>query len=327
MVACWRAWQQASSTSDARPSHEGTLGQQDMYPTAEGGTMDPLIPLRYARVFFDGFLTEPRLDHPEGIAIAPDGAIWCGGEAGQLYRISPDGSEIKLMASTGGFILGLAFDEIGRLYACDVAHQTVYRFDPATGDLTPFAGVRCGQTLRTPNWPVVDVQRRRLYVSDSSRMDQAAPGIWAFDLETGRGALWYPKALHFANGMALRADGQALYVAETFARRITCIPICPDGSPGEGELVLTNLPGLPDGLALDEAGNLYIACYEPSRIFRLTPTGELQLLLDDPEAHLLCHPTNLAFRGKEVFIANLGRWHITQVVLDIGGVPLPVRVP
>lgn len=137
MVACWRAWQQASSTSDARPSHEGTLGQQDIYPTAEGGTMDPLIPLRYARVFFDGFLTEPRLDHPEGIAIAPDGAIWCGGEAGQLYRISPDGSEIKLMASTGGFILGLAFDEIGRLYACDVAHQTVYRFDPATGDLTP----------------------------------------------------------------------------------------------------------------------------------------------------------------------------------------------
>jgi hypothetical protein len=27
------------------------------------------------------------LDHPECVAVHPDGSVWCGGEAGQIYRI------------------------------------------------------------------------------------------------------------------------------------------------------------------------------------------------------------------------------------------------
>jgi gluconolactonase len=41
-------------------------------------------------VLCDGTVTEPRLDHPEGVAVHPDdGSIWCGGERGQIYRIEP----------------------------------------------------------------------------------------------------------------------------------------------------------------------------------------------------------------------------------------------
>lgn len=32
------------------------------------------------------------LGHPEGIAVHPDVSIWTGGEAGQIYRIAPDGT-------------------------------------------------------------------------------------------------------------------------------------------------------------------------------------------------------------------------------------------
>ena len=39
----------------------------------------------------------------------PDGTIWAGGEAGQIYKISADGKDIKEVANTGGFILGIAF--------------------------------------------------------------------------------------------------------------------------------------------------------------------------------------------------------------------------
>ena len=34
------------------------------------------------------------LDHPEGIAIHADGSVWAGGEAGQVYKISPDGKTV-----------------------------------------------------------------------------------------------------------------------------------------------------------------------------------------------------------------------------------------
>lgn len=67
-------------------------------------------------------LTADRLgtspDHPEGLAIGPDGTIWCGGEAGQIYRISADNRTAQL-ATTGGFVLGVALDGAGRVHLCD----------------------------------------------------------------------------------------------------------------------------------------------------------------------------------------------------------------
>jgi hypothetical protein len=66
----------------------------------------------------------------------------------------------------------------------------------------------------------------------------------------------------------------------------------------------------------------YVACYEPSRLCRATPDGRLGLLIDDPEAHTLCHPTNCAFRGTDLFTANLGRWHVTRIDAGIEGLPL-----
>ena len=40
-----------------------------------------------ARVFFDGIFTEPRVAHPEGVAVHADGSVWCGTEWGDLLRI------------------------------------------------------------------------------------------------------------------------------------------------------------------------------------------------------------------------------------------------
>ena len=59
--------------------------------------------LKNASVFVDG------LDHCECIAVHPDGSVWAGGEAGQIYKVSPDGSDLEEVANTGGFILGIAF--------------------------------------------------------------------------------------------------------------------------------------------------------------------------------------------------------------------------
>ena len=37
-----------------------------------------------------------------------------------------------------------------------------------------------------------------------------------------------------------------------------------------------------------------------------------------PEAHTLAHPTNIAFSGDTLYTANLGRWHIAAIDMDIG---------
>jgi sugar lactone lactonase YvrE len=59
------------------------------------------------------------LDHPEGVAWDPaSGALWAGGEAGQLYRVDLESRTWSEEARMPGFVLGLAVDGRGRLAVC-----------------------------------------------------------------------------------------------------------------------------------------------------------------------------------------------------------------
>jgi sugar lactone lactonase YvrE len=279
---------------------------------------DPVLPDTAASVFFDGLFTSPRLQHPEGIAIGPDGWIWCGSENGQLLRIAPDASRIEEVASTGGFTLGLAFDGAGHLFACDLKHAAVFRLRLGTGALERFTQ----PGIKVPNYPAVDRRRNRLLVSDSHAFGQDGPGIWSFDLSTGAGGLWWDRPMTFANGIALTHDADAVLVCETFARRIVRIAIQADGTAGAITTVADDLPGLPDGLALDRHGTLFCACYEPSRILRIGADGRAVVYVEDPTAHILAHPTNIAFNGSDLLTSNLGRWHLTRIASDTSADPL-----
>lgn len=274
---------------------------------------ESVIAAEQVSVFFDGTFSEPRLNHPEGIAVDHEGYIWCGGESGEIYRIDPDGRHIEMIASTGGFTLGVALDHQGNLYSCDLRWSAIFKLNTRTGELRRFAdGDGRGGMIRIPNAPVVDGENGFLYVSDSFDAGRAGPGIWRFDLETGRGGLWYDLPLRFANGLAMSAGGDGLFVAETFAYCVSRIPIQQDGSPGVKEKWI-DVPALPDGITLDAQGRIYISCYEPSLLYRFSDRAGLELLYHDVIAHTLCHPTNCAFRDNDLFVANLGRWHITRM--------------
>lgn len=288
-------------------------------------SVEPLLPIERARVFFDGTFTEPvRLAHPEGVAVDADGNVWCGTENGDLIRIDADGSSMRAVASTGGFIAGIAFDHRGNLFACDIRYGRMYRLDAEQRRLEPFGEAR----LRIPNYPVVDVRRNCMYVSDSFSFDARGPGVWRFDLDTGGANLWYGRDMAFANGMALRPQGDALLVVESTRCAVVEIPIRASGEAGEPRTFVDGVTEFPDGLALARDGTVYISCYEPSVIYRTDPNGDnLRPLIRDRVATLIAHPTNMAFRGEEMFTTNLGRWHITRIDVGAEGLPLPVCAP
>ena len=274
-----------------------------------------ILSLEHAHVFFDGIFSNPKLSHPEGVAIGPDGWIWAGNQDGDICRIAPDASVIERVASTHGFVLGLAFDGDRALFACDMKHAAVFRLDLKTYTLTQFSA----PGMRIPNFPLVDAAYGRLLVSDSYAQGTPGPGIWSYNLTIGVGSLWYDKPLNFANGLAIRYDDPAVYVCETFDRAITRIAIHHDGRAGAATPFAVDLPGLPDGIAFDREGNLLVGCYEPSRLLRIDPDGtRINLLIEDPTAHIFCHPTNIAFDGNRLFTTNLGRWHLSEIAMDIG---------
>ena len=107
--------------------------------------------------------------------------------------------------------------------------------------------------------------------------------------------------------------------------RVARVRIGAEGQAGDVETVVELPETVPDGLAFDTDGNLYISCYRPDRIYRLTPSGHLDILADDFEGTLIAAPTNIAFCGRKLDIllsTNLGRWHITRYEAGATGMPL-----
>jgi len=262
------------------------------------------------------------LDHPECVALGTDRLLYAGGEAGQVYRVDPRTGATEIVGFTGGFVLGIALDAHGNVYACDTGVGGLVRMAP-DGEVTVISRGTAERPMVTPNYPVFDADGA-LYVSDSGAWPDGGGCIYKFSTD-GQVEVWSEAAPHFTNGLAISIGGEWLYVAESTLPGITRIPIRLDGSAGPAETVVLMPETVPDGLAFDVTGRLYIGCYRPDRLFTLETDGRLLVLADDFQGTQLAAPTNLAFGGKEMkelFIASLGRWHISRMVTLAAGQPL-----
>jgi gluconolactonase len=253
------------------------------------------------------------LDHPECVVMDRHGKMWAGGEAGQVYRLDTSGA-VQTVAVLGGFNAGMAFSPLDQaLYVCN-AKLGIFRVE-ADGRHSLFATEVGGQKLVCPNYPVFD-RRGRLYVSDSGKWKEHSGTLLRFD-EHGRGQV-VGGPFGYANGLALSADERSLFMVESDTDRIYRFEVTGDGQLSPAQLHADSVGRLPDGLALDEAGNLYVACYASDEVWQISPTGEKMLLGWDYHAILLSRPTNLAWGGADydvLYVANLGRDTIARAHL------------
>ncbi len=273
-----------------------------------------------ASVFVEG------LDHPEGIAWGLDGYAYAGGEAGQLYRIDVEKREVTQVADTGGFLLGLALDAHHNVYACDVGNSAVMKITQG-GGVSVYSGGTPDEPFRVPNYPAFDAEGN-LYVCESG--DWHADNGMVYRIGPGgETEVWDRRPKEFPNGLCMGPDSDHLYVAMSVnPPRVDRIRIEPDGSPGVRETVAEFPMTVPDGLAFDTDGNLYVSMYRPDVIYRVTPGGRVDVLAEDFEGTLIAAPTNIAFCGRDrdmLLGANIGRWHITRY--DAGATGHPLNYP
>ena len=261
------------------------------------------------------------IDHPECVAWY-DGRVWCGTEAGDLLAIDPASGVVETVAHPGGFIAGIAFDRRGRCWICDVAGGRVVRMD-RDGRLEVVVDAVGGRRLASPNYPAV-AGDGSVWIADSGTRWGADDGFLFRVRPDDAAVLVDDSCRRFPNGIALSAGEDQLYLVESRLPGIVSYALAPDGIGERRELLL--MPGtVPDGLALDAAGCLYIGCWRPDRIYRLHPDGSVDVFLDDPTAEYLNSPTNMAFGGdgRRLYISGLCGWAITEIDVTAPGRLLP----
>jgi gluconolactonase len=279
-------------------------------------TMTPVLPIESFSVF------ATNLDHPECLAFDRTGHLYAGGEAGQIYRVAPEGGVAQQICALGGFTGGIAWtpDDQELLVCNPQIGLVMVRRDGSNRVFATHAGER---KLICPNYPVF-APDGSLYVSDSGQWRKRNGVVCRYTAD-GKGEVVTP-AMGYTNGLAMTADGRTLYMVESDTNSVFRFEVSTSGALSEPRSFAADVGRLPDGLSLDVEGNVYASCYASDDVHRFSADGRRrEFLATDPFAILLSRPTNLAFGGAnhdDLFFANLGRTTITRAHLGVRGQPL-----
>ncbi len=208
-------------------------------------------------------------------------------EAGDIYFTTLGGGTIMRIDPEEGVAVDWAMGykpngqiilKNGDHLICDSGNASVSRYD-REGNFMAYEVVDmcAGEKIYTPNDLVAD-RDGGVYFTDSIR-------------HTGNVFYYGPDGvqrvvaenLDFPNGIALSADENWLFIAESYQNRILCMPINTSGlSVGKWEVFATlpqnNNPGgyhLPDGIKFHQDGTLWVAHYGMEAVQVLDANGKL----------------------------------------------------
>jgi gluconolactonase len=274
------------------------------------------------------------LRFPEGPVVMPDGSVILTEiERGCITRVMPDGTKRKI-ADTGGGPNGLAIGPDGKLYCCNnggfeylesdgylaphgIAHDysggRIERIDIETGAVELlYKSGDFGCTLRGPNDIVFDAHGG-FWFTDHGKVDYAAR---CHDIV----GIFYAKAdgshleevifpSNNPNGVGLSPDGNTLFAAETYTCRLMKFNItspgkvAPDAGPGGPGIPVYRPAGYKffDSLAVEASGNICVATIGECGISVISPEGELVEFVETDDIFT----TNIAFGGDDMMDAYI----------------------
>jgi len=235
------------------------------------------------------------LVRPECVLATHAGDLFTADWRGGVAHLRPDGSQV-LYAGPGpdGLELkpnGIALQADGSFLVTHLGASEggVFRLS-RDGGVTPWLRTVDGADLLPTNFVLLDRQGGA-WVTVSTRLQPRALGYRrscndGFIVRVdARGARIVADGLGYTNEVALHPGGHWLYVNETFARRLSRFALRANGDLGVKEEVCEFGPAtFPDGLAFDEAGDVWVVSIVSNRLIRVAPNGHQDLWLEDADA-------------------------------------------
>jgi gluconolactonase len=265
-------------------------------------------------------------DYSEGVVVDHEGNLYFSHEK-IVTKVTPDG-KLSSWAETGS-PNGHKVLADGTHLICDASRHAVLHLDAQGKELAPASTTSDGRPIRGPNDLTLDPASGGVYFTDPASSDEKNPDGTVHYIDPQGVTHTIARGLAFPNGIVIRPGGKELLVGESKHNRILAFPVLAPGKLGEPR-VLIDLPAKgpgqidnqPDGIALDAAGNLYVAHYGMRQVQVISPEGKL--IRRYPGGNLTT--SNVAFAGP-----NMDRLYVTGgepgalVRLDLPGVKgLPI---
>lgn len=230
-----------------------------------------------------------QLSRPECVVATAAGRTFVSDRECAIREIFADSSTAPVVNETpAGFLCnGFSLLKDGSFLIANLGEPGgVWKLTPGAA-LEPVLLEVDGEALPPVNF-VNAVDEQRTWISVSTRR---IPRELAFKREIAdgfivfmdqRGSRVVADEIGFANENKLHPSGEWLYVSETIARRLSRYKVLSNGDLGPRQTVIEFNDGIwPDGFEFDARGGIWIASVVSNRLLRLSPDGELNVILDD----------------------------------------------
>jgi gluconolactonase len=296
-------------------------------PTADG---NPYCPAE-AGIAPSGALVATRIAAADGDGSKGlyEGPVWNGdalyfsdfrfsdGFPSRIRRLTADGRLETAIDPSGSN--GLALGRDGALVAATHDRKELSRFDLVDGSRMRIVGEFEGQPFNSPNDLVIG-RDGTVWFTDPDFQRAAAPGgqdkTRVYRVGTDGNVSVVDDSIANPNGIALSPDGNTLYVAGGGEQGVLRAYALVDGQPRDPRDLLTDVV-VPDGLAVDCLGNLYVTEHTQRRVRVVSPEGApLATIAVDANV------TNAAFGGPQrrtLFLTGAGA--VWSIDLDVAGLP------
>jgi sugar lactone lactonase YvrE len=260
----------------------------------------------------------------EGPTVGADGSVYFSDVlGGGVYCARPTGAVDVVVPKRRG-VGGLALHADGGVVASgrDIVHVR----DGVTRTLFGIDGLPGWNDLCTDSRGRVYAGALRFAVFDTNA--PPVPGdAWRIDAEHD-GTQLYGDIVH-ANGIGMSPDERTVYHSDTRSSAIVVHTFDDDGAAHSRRVIDTSAYGQPDGLAVDEAGAIWVALLGFG-VGRFTPEGILDRRIEVPASLT----TSVCLHGRDMYVttadnsddANL-RGCLLHGQVDVAGSPVhPARI-
>ncbi len=236
---------------------------------------------------------------------------------GRIFRVDPRGNFTKI-ADYDGEPQGLKIHKDGRLFVADFKYGIV-TIDPDSGRVTPVLERYRLEHLKAPN-DLIFASNGDLYFTDQGLTGLQDPSGRLFRIRADGQVDCILDNVPSPNGLVLDLSEQFVFLAVTRANAIWRVPLTHDGGTTKVGTFIQMSGGVgPDGMAIDQAGNIAVAHVGFGTVWLFSNLGEPLYRIKSCAG---LTTTNVAYGGpdrKTLYITEAATASILRVKLDVPG--------